>query len=353
MDASNNTFNKDRLVATEYAISLIKTAVELGADAESLCDGVVNKADLETLESIPYTDFGMLLLRCLDQVNDPKLSFLYGSALRVETHGFMGYASKSAGNLRQAIEINHRYWATRLPFLSFDIQETQEKFSIIVEIPSQLKALERFIMESLIVSGQTTIRQMLPIARFDLKVELNYEAPVYTNLYAEYIEGEIQFKQARNRIVGRLEDLNVDVPTADPALYKLAKTECQRRYDQLVFSEKISKNVTEFLRDKIKLNFDTQKPSWDKQLPGLEDVSENFNLSPRQLRRKLAEENANFKQLLLDVKMEIACLYLADSKLTIQQLAYNLGYSEASNFTLAFKKYFNQPPKQYRQKITG
>lgn len=47
-------------------------------------------------------------------------------------------------------------------------------------------------------------------------------------------------------------------------------------------------------------------------------------------------------------RMEKACELLADTEMTITQIAMNVGYEYSSNFTTAFRKYFGVTPKQVR-----
>jgi AraC-like DNA-binding protein len=47
-------------------------------------------------------------------------------------------------------------------------------------------------------------------------------------------------------------------------------------------------------------------------------------------------------------RMEKACDLLANSEMTITQIAMNLGYEYSSNFTTAFRKHFGVTPRQVR-----
>ena len=47
-------------------------------------------------------------------------------------------------------------------------------------------------------------------------------------------------------------------------------------------------------------------------------------------------------------RMEKACELLANTEMTITQIAMNVGYEYSSNFTTAFRKYFGVTPKQVR-----
>lgn len=78
-------------------------------------------------------------------------------------------------------------------------------------------------------------------------------------------------------------------------------------------------------------------------------VSRELGLSTRTLRRKLAQEDASYQQLLDDCRMEIAARELAIEKhVSLSQMALKLGYSEHSTFTRAFFRWAGMTPKRYR-----
>jgi len=79
------------------------------------------------------------------------------------------------------------------------------------------------------------------------------------------------------------------------------------------------------------------------------DISATVGLSPRTLQRKLQEQGTSYQQLLTDARQELAQHYLADPGMNITQVAYQLGFTDPSNFSRAFKQWFGMSPSQYRQ----
>ena len=79
-----------------------------------------------------------------------------------------------------------------------------------------------------------------------------------------------------------------------------------------------------------------------------ESVAKALHLSVRTLQRRLAEEQLTFKQVLDDTRRELALQYVRDPTLSINEMAYLLGYSEPANFSRAFKRWTGQPPSTMR-----
>ena len=73
--------------------------------------------------------------------------------------------------------------------------------------------------------------------------------------------------------------------------------------------------------------------------PSLIEVAARINVSPRTLHRRLAESGLGYQAILDDVRRRLAEEYLRNTALSIDEIAARTGFSEASNFRKAFKKW--------------
>ena len=64
-------------------------------------------------------------------------------------------------------------------------------------------------------------------------------------------------------------------------------------------------------------------------------AARQLGMSHRTLARRLALEGLTFSQIVEELKIDLAKRYLQDDNLPISQIAWLLGYSEVSAFTLA------------------
>jgi len=85
-------------------------------------------------------------------------------------------------------------------------------------------------------------------------------------------------------------------------------------------------------------------------LPSQAVVAQALNQSPRSLQRHLQSRGTSFKQLLEDIRQQLAMQYLTASQRSIIEISYLLGFSDPSNFARAFKRWTGIPPIQYRQR---
>ena len=77
-------------------------------------------------------------------------------------------------------------------------------------------------------------------------------------------------------------------------------------------------------------------------------IARKLGMSQRTLARRLASEGLTFAGILDDLRSDLARRYLDDAHLTISQIAWLLGYQEASAFTHAFKRWTGKTPRDMR-----
>ena len=85
-----------------------------------------------------------------------------------------------------------------------------------------------------------------------------------------------------------------------------------------------------------------------KYLPGIDEISNMFNLSVSSLKRKLQEEDVSFSVLLERWRLMKAVDLLSKSNLKISEISDQLFYSNPSNFIRAFKRTTGFSPNSFR-----
>lgn len=79
-----------------------------------------------------------------------------------------------------------------------------------------------------------------------------------------------------------------------------------------------------------------------------ERVAAQLGMSSRTLRRRLAERNLSFQQVMDDCRMRMALHeFRLRGHLSLAQTALRLGYSEHSTFTRAFSRWSGMPPQAF------
>lgn len=83
----------------------------------------------------------------------------------------------------------------------------------------------------------------------------------------------------------------------------------------------------------------------------IERCAEKLGLPARTLQSHLAEVDASFSDLLLAKRMAAAKAYLAQREVSLNDIAYLLGYSEQGAFGRAFKRWTGKTPRRFRSAL--
>jgi len=86
---------------------------------------------------------------------------------------------------------------------------------------------------------------------------------------------------------------------------------------------------------------------------GMDDVARRLGLSARTLQRRLRGENTSFKTVVDDTRESLALHYLRRTQLTATEIAYLLGFDEATSFFRAFQRWTGTTPEALRQRPAG
>ncbi len=135
------------------------------------------------------------------------------------------------------------------------------------------------------------------------------------------------------------EALRLPLRRRDPALRRWL----ERLAAELLARLPASTNV----RDEVRHVLATQVTAGEI---GIDVVARRLATTPRTLQRRLARTGTTFDALRDEARKQAAELYLADTTLTITEVAYLLGYSEPTAFHRAFKRWHGTTPQAFRRR---
>ena len=82
---------------------------------------------------------------------------------------------------------------------------------------------------------------------------------------------------------------------------------------------------------------------------GAAAIARRLGMSRRSFARHLAEEGTTYGEILEQLRQRLASRYLADDRMSLQQIAWLLGYSEPGAFTHAYRRWTGTTPRQARK----
>jgi AraC-like DNA-binding protein len=85
-----------------------------------------------------------------------------------------------------------------------------------------------------------------------------------------------------------------------------------------------------------------------ERAPSSPVIAEQLGISSRTLQRRLDDENTSFKDVLNDLRLELAQYYLKNTNFNMDTIALKLGYSETRSFHRSFKQWTGRTAGSYR-----
>ncbi|XZE56001.1 helix-turn-helix domain-containing protein [Planctomycetaceae bacterium SH139] len=83
----------------------------------------------------------------------------------------------------------------------------------------------------------------------------------------------------------------------------------------------------------------------------VDGCAKDVDVSRRSMQRFLTEAGQSFTQLVDQMRLDIATKLLADKNKSISEIASQLDYANAANFSRAFQRLSGVTPTQFRQNI--
>ena len=225
-----------------------------------------------------------------------------------------------------------------LTILTYDTLETEpalQRFRADVEIAGTIKLLKDM---------QAAMGLIIPLERVDLP----FSAPVdelILQMYEKFYNAPLYFDQPYGAIYCQSAYLKCPILAADAATHQRYKQQCDEVLLQYIQEEQQDLSISEQVLDYLKMQLHF--------LPPIAAVSNALGMSERTLRYRLAEQSTSFRKLRDQLRYQQACQLLQSTNLSIEQVANQLHYNEASAFTHAFIRWSGGSPNQYRKNLTS
>ncbi len=337
-----------QLPARYYAL-LCQRAAELGVDAVRLLkDARIDPRHLQAANGhISAEQADALICLAADRSGHESLAFDLARSLKLSSHDILGYAMLSAPNLDTALRLLARYFSLIAPSYRMqyrcDAQRAEARFQPALSMsPRGLAFHAEAIIVALYDHANTLLLGQLPAC----SIHLPFAAPPHAARYRELGSAVVHFGEETlpvARIRFEKETVFRPLAMADANTLRMAEDRCATLLSTITRSANLADWVRMMLREAA------------EGQPSLEELATILNLSARTLERRLAAEDCGFRELARQARHARACTLLRAGRLSVTQIAYQLGYGDAANFTRAFRRDAGgMTPREYRdQALAG
>lgn len=270
---------------------------------------------------------------------DPTLGLDRELTARYVDFDVVAYAMASSPDLLRGLDSLARYMAVVSDAATFELQAEGDAHWLVLGGSGYARPVPRqryaYGMLSLVTLCQWLTRR--PVR--PLLVEFKFAPPPEAARYRTVFDCAVKFDQPENRMLLSPSDLRSPIPSRNPSMLALHEQVLLERLAKLGGARTSHKVSEEIMR---------RLPRGE---PRREEIAASLALADRTLQRRLKGENTSFQQLLDDARCELARKYLSEERYTLTQVAGMLGFVDQSNLVRACKRWFGEPPGQYRRRM--
>ncbi len=260
--------------------------------------------------------------------------------LRPTDHGFLGHAMICAPDLRTSLKLLERFAKTRAIPLSYHLQPIPGGARLHMQLTAYMGTLKREYTEwGLMIALSTNAPQVEDALLRPSRIVLDYPRPAYGEIYDELLQCPVEFGAASCYM--DFSDAALDRPTVNSN--RELQHFCEQRCELILHELQDSGDFVQRVRARLLAG--------PPPFPDADAVAAGMHISSRVLRRRLQEEGRSFRQIVQQVREELARQYLTKVDLTVDEVSTLLGYSEAPAFSRAFKSWTGQSPERFRESL--
>jgi AraC-like DNA-binding protein len=328
------------LVSMVVLRALVDAVEKAGVDRAELLRAA--QLDAELLKAadarVPLNDVHRICEVALDLSGDDALGLHWAERLNGTAFVPVSYLLAHSQSLRHAFDSLARFGSLLSDEPGYELLEQGDKATLLSRTPrDQPLRVQRFIAEMVTASFFRILRAR-NVPDQPERVNFAYAAPAYHAEYARCFEGAARFEQAFTGLVFDRALLDQAQPNKDEGIHEALQTLAERRVSQLARRVPYAARVRELLIQR----------GWPARID-MQAVARTLGLSARSLRRRLAAEGKSYAELEQDAFAIVATRLLRDQQRTIQETAYEMGFSDTSTFHRAFKRSTGTTPSKYLQ----
>ena len=329
--------------APQRIAAVVATLAEDGiAPAQVLAGSGIDEATLHAPGTrVSYSQIATAFRNALRISPDPTIALRAGARMRLTSYGIYGYALLSSPTAAEAADFAVRYYRIAVPGVDLVYKREGSDAVFRYEVlltPDPTDDLYRFMVEFTFSAHLTLSRDLYDQTYSFAAVRASYPAPAHASAYRMLFRCPVHFGLECNEI--QLDPARLDRPPRLPDVntHAMAREMCHQLLAELSHTSGLAAMVRRALVEQMPWRF-----------PNLESMASQLSVEPRTLRRKLEAQGTSYRDILSEVRQALAIEYLRKTRMTNEEIASRLGYSDAANFRHAFVRWTGKAPREYRK----
>ena len=282
-----------------------------------------------------------LLLELAAQVSDnPRMGMNMGEQYHYEAGSLLIMAVLAAPNVAAGLKCLNQYdkYVDTGLTATFNFDSPTAQFSTRIIAPENVKLdqLNEYLMTFLVRTLNIATRKHMPLEQVSLRHKNDRNAKALEAFFG----APVKFSQASNKLYFDRSYLQQPFLSSNSLLFDVLSNALDTYFSP---SAGASEFVDRVSREIIRCGSDESLSA--------DNIALRLAISPRTLRRRLAEEDHSFQEAKNLAQEKRAKYYLGHTKMSLSEISFELGYSEMSAFSRAFRTWMGVTPQAYREGV--
>ena len=331
----------DRIYPTQKIAVLLEALAGEGVPASRALDGV-GLSEQEVADSATRVSLTQVIACCRNAMGlspDPMFAYRTGLRFHMPAYGMYGFAMLSSMDFRQTMRFAERYHQLGAPLIDHAFAEAAGDgvWTITPKPHPRIDpTLYRHVVELYFGIHTSLHRDVMGPDFAPRELRVTFQPPPDPDGYARALGAPVRFGQPRNQLVFDAGWLDRRPGLGNALTYSQVREICDRLLDELQRCTGVVGSVRQLLLTRLMRDM------------SLDDVAGALGVSVRTLRRRLTDKGTSYRQIVDDLRREVAIKYLRDTDMTVEDVAFTLGFNDAANFRRAFRRWTSATPQHFR-----
>ena len=301
---------------------------KVGLDQATLCD-----PDM----IVPSSVFGELFAHCAETTGCGHFGLLVGAEGSLSWLGRVGFIVRNSPNVEVALQSLAKYFHHHDRSVVLTLGDADGQASLSYALLFKMKAHHQWL-SSMMVYYVMIMRELCNLTWRPREVTFAMPRPANIRPYQNLFRSELTFDAAETAIIFDPSYLQRPLPNAQPELRRLLLKDVDESDPRVL--DNFPLDVIRIVRAHIGTGHCTAK-----------NISVLLGVTVRALSSRLDENGTSFKQIVEDVRFELAKQLIQHTDMPLRDISEKLDYSEISAFTRAFSRWSGTAPGTWRRSV--
>ncbi|WP_433680335.1 AraC family transcriptional regulator [Nocardia sp. CA-119907] len=319
-------------VADEHGVSLDRAIHDAGLSRETL--------DAPGLR-VSYRQGRVIIEAALDRLPGPALGLEVGARQPITASGVLGLAMMSSPTIADAVDIGVRYQNLAGSMMRWSTVREGDLLVVVTIVLDDAAPVDRFLVEEGFANITRMVRESADATIRPVRVEFARPEPADPARFQAFFDAPVVFGGPRNAWLLRSQQWRRALDTWDPWTLADATTLLAVAAEQTVDRQELVAALSAQV---------------EAALPDVRPLGAHARMlamSERTLRRRLADVDASYSDVLDEVRRRLTARLITRADLSFADIAAEIGYTDDRSLRRAVKRWFGIAPGDLRQRAIG